>query len=184
MPRYGFSCESKVHTDANGPRKFEQFINHGSNKRIDQYPCQCGAVAKRDFAADIQTIGTVGITPISPGDSRAHHGLAKELEFAFGAHKVNPDGSVDRNHAPFRDTGELHKYLNGGNDLGEPVLGDDGKPMRRKDGSFVRKGAKLFKYGKNASPSQTGVRTSRPRVPYAWCDESETTGSRGGVSRL
>ena len=62
--------------------------------------------------------------------------------------------------------------MNGGNELGKPVLDDKGQPRRRSDGSIIRKGAKLFQYGANATPSQTGIRKRDIRVPDTSVDFS------------
>lgn len=170
MPTYCFHCASPDHPEGMD-RDFVEMIHHIPKKgQISQYKCQCGAVAKRDLSKEIPTQSVVGLTPISVSDSK--HSLGKELSFAFGRFKKNPDGTEDRNHAAFRDTAELDAYMNGKNDLGPPVLKDNGEPLRRPDGSIVRRGAKLFKYGPNATPSRSGVRKQRPNVPSAWTDEA------------
>ena len=99
-----------------------------------------------------------------------------------GRFKHNPDGSVDKNHRPFRDTGEMNKFMAGNNDWGDPVVKDNGQPLRRKDGSIVRKGAKLFKYGANATPSRDGIRKQRtPTLPNSgWVGEGDSGRDAGG----
>lgn len=192
MPRYSFNCRSADHLEKrHGAREFERVIQHGEGKRIDQCSCECGATAKRDFAKDIQTVAPIGLTPIAHS-SRGKGTLAHETEFAFGRFKENQDGSSDKNHRPFRDSGELERYMNGANNLGPPVCDDNGNPIRRADGTMVRSGAKLFKYGPNATPSQDGVR-KRPFRPdprivvdAGWGGERETLsaiGPRQGMSR-
>ena len=152
MPTYSFDCASPAHP-VGRDRHFVVTINHSEGKRIDQYPCVvCGKTAKRDLVGDLASVNMVGATPIS-NSTTGKGSYAHTTEFAFGRHRKNPDGSVSKGERPFRDSGELDKYMNGQNDLGPPVLDDRGQPMRRKDGSVVRKGAKLFKYGANATPS-------------------------------
>lgn len=174
---YCFHCASPDHPEG-VDRDFEQIIHHIPKKGvISQYNCRCGAAAKRDFSKEIPSQSVVGLTPINPSESK--HTIGNELSFAFGRFKKNPDGTEDKNHAPFRDTGELNAFMNGKNDMGEPVMKDNGEPLRRADGSIVRRGAKLVKYGKNAQPSRDGVRKERPRVPVAWTDEA--TMNRSGA---
>lgn len=178
MPSYTFRCEAKRHDPIrHGDRDFELFLHIRGDKNVDQHECQCGGLAKRNLAVDLRSINTLGMTPIHPTDSKNH--IGKELEFAFGKFKRNPDGTEDHNHAPFRDTGELSKYMNGQNDLGEPVLDDNGKPRRRADGSMIRQGAKLIKYGANRTPSKTGLERKRHNVPSAWVDEKAASQANG-----
>lgn len=184
MPRYTFECGGKSHDETRrGPRKFERAINHSEGKRIDQYRCDCGATAKRDLTGDLATVSPIGMTPISHSSS-AKGTLGRETEFSFGRFKINPDGIAEKNHRPFRDTGEMNRYMNGANDLGAPKIGDDGKPLRRRDGSFVRGGAELFKYGPNATPSRDGVRRRRFVPPRSVVVDSGWVGdvpeARGG----
>lgn len=176
MPTYSFVCKSPDHPEGM-EHNFIRVINHREGKRIDQCQCDCGATAKRDLVADLASVNMVGATPISHS-STVGGAVAKEIEFVAGQFKKNPDGSVDRNHRPFRDTGELNQFMNGRNDLGKPKIGDDGKPIRRRDGSIVRDGAKLFKYGKNSTPSRDGIRRG-PRMPSAWTDEKGVKDGNG-----
>lgn len=186
MPRYSFECKSPDH-DAmrHGPAAFEGFIQHSANKRVDQTRCGCGAIAKRDLAKDLPTIGVVGMTPISHSTT-IKGSLAHETEFLAGQFKVLPDGSVDRNHRAFRDSGELQKYMNGQNDLGTPSVDDNGRVRRRRDGSVIREGAKLFKYGPNATPSRDGIRKRAfvpPRnivIDSGWGDENAIRSKASG----
>lgn len=181
MPTYSFVCGSVDHIEqAHGAKRFEQVIQHGAKKRIDQTRCGCGGVAKRDFVGDAETIFVTGLTPIRPMDAK--HAIGRELEYGFGRFKRNPDGSLDKNHSPFRDTGELGKFMAGGNDLGAPKVDDNGNPVRRRDGSIVRDGAKLFKYGPNATPSKDGVRKGRFVAPRSIV-ASSGWGSEASVDR-
>lgn len=191
MPRYSFACRSQDHNPAeSGPAEFERFIQHSEGKRIDQCRCNCGAVAKRDLAKDLRTVGVVGMTPISHSTT-VNGSLAHEVEFMAGRFKVLPNGAVDKNHRPFRDTGELAKFMNGANDMGSPALDDNGNPRRRRDGSVIRQGAKLFKYGPNATPSRDGIRRrgfTPPRsvvLDHGWGDENEirSKAASGGTMR-
>lgn len=158
---YVFDCPGREHE---GPRQFERFF-HGipNGPVIDKTECKCGAVAKRRFDVEMKTQAIVGLTPISHSTS-TKGSVSKELEFAFGEHKKNPDGTVDTNHRPFRDTGELDRFMNGANDLGKPKISQTtGKPLMRADGSYVREGAKLIKYDKGAAPSRTDARRFKPK---------------------
>lgn len=181
MATYSFKCVSKRHPD-DMDREFVSVINHREGKRIDQYPCQCGAMAKRDLEKDLASVNMTGLTPISHSTS-GKGSVAQTVEFLAGRFRKNPDGTVDKNHRPFRDTGELNKFMNGQNDLGDPVVKDNGEPLRRKDGSVVRKGAKLFKYGANATPSRDGVRKQRPRLSpgSGWVSEGQARDGAGGT---
>ena len=157
-------------------------MHHKPGKRIDNYPCTtCGGKSKRDLAGDFETVNMTRSTPIS-NSTTIRGSYAHTTEYAFGKHKTNPDGSVDPSQRPFRDSGELNKYMNGGNELGKPILGDNGQPLRRADGSIVRKGAKLFQYGPNATPSQTGIRKRDIRVPDTSVDFSTVRDAVGRSS--
>lgn len=163
---YVFDCPGREHE---GDRRFEKFF-HGipNGPVIDKTECSCGAVAKRRFDVEMKTQSIIGMTPVS-NSTTTPGSVSKELEFAFGKVKVNPDGTVDPNHRPFRDTGELDKFLNGKNEMGKPKLSQsNGKPLMRKDGSYVREGAKLIKYGPNDTPSKTDVRRFKPRHKVEW----------------
>lgn len=163
---YSFICRSKRHENES-TRKFVQSIHlKDVNKRVDQIQCpECGGLARRDLVADLQTVSTVGSTPISHASS-GKGTLAHATQFAFGRFKENPDGSVDRNHTRFSTTGELEKYVNGRNELGPPKLDDRGRRIMRPDGSFVREGKKLVKFDNNRRPPVN----KRPvvTVPSAW----------------
>lgn len=161
-----------------------------SEKRIDQHKCECGSVAKRD-PKDYETIAPVGITSISHATA-GKGSVAKTGEFAFGRFKRNPDGTVDKNHRPFRDTGEMERYMQGANDLGTPKIDDDGNVIRRKDGSVVRNGAKLVQYSPNRTPSRHDVKKARFRPPpnivtgSGWVGDGEArqaVGSKSGMSQ-
>ena len=178
-PSYSFICGAKSHP-ADEDRKFVEVIEHKSNKRIDQSRCSCGGVAKRDLVGDLASVNMTGATPISHATT-GPGSVAKSVEFMAGQFKTNPDGSVDKNHRPFRDTGELNRYMNGENELGKPKTDDSGNPIRRSDGSIVRDGAKLFKYGVNDTPSRSAARSSRPSYPDAWVGENDGAGAGGGA---
>ena len=170
MPTYVFSCISPEHE---GDRSFTAFIHHVPKKVIERYTCpSCGGLGKRDLSQEIPTQHVTGLTPISHSTT-GPGSLARETQMLMGKWKRNPDGTIDHNHRPIRDSGELSQYMNGRNDLGDPVLMDNGQPMRRKDGSIVRRGAKLFKYGPNATPSRSDMRRI-PDVPSAWVDAGDT----------
>ncbi len=163
--RYTFHCGSKRHED-DSSRTFESFINVKEGKRVDQIQCpECGGLAKRDLVTDLKTVSIVGGTPISLSTT-GKGSMYETAKFSFGRFKKNPDGSEDRNHAAFRDSKELDRFANGHNDLGPPKLDDNGNPIRRKDGSMVRTGAKLIKFDKSRRPPVN----KRPRmdVPDAW----------------
>lgn len=163
---YCFKCVTPEHP-ADKPREFEAIVHHVPKKIVNQYPCpECGGLGKRDLAKEIPTQSLVGVQSISTSTT-VKGSIYDEIKFAFGRRKQNPDGSIDKNHAAFRDTGELNKFMNGQNDLGEPVLDERGNPMRRQDGSMVRRGAKLVKLNPNATPSRSDIRRSRPPVPDA-----------------
>jgi len=175
MPTYAFKCITPEHPK-DIPREFVKMVYHVPKKVITQYTCpECGGLGKRDLASEIPTQAVVGLTPISHSTTTPGS-LSKEIGFAFGNFKKNPDGTEDRNHTAFRDTGELNKYMNGHNDLGAPVLNDKGEPMRRPDGSCIRQGAKLVKYSANKTPSKTGLERRRFVAPSAWTDESGVEG--------
>ncbi len=159
MPTYIFVCASSRHPEGQA-REFTRMIHHVPVKIITQYKCACGGLAKRNLAAEVASQHVIGLTPIS--HSTAVEGsFAKEVEFVAGRFKRNPNGSADRNHRPFRDSGEFNAYLNGKNELGEPFLTDAGTPMRRPDGSIIRRGAKLVKLSANATPSRSGIMKKR-----------------------
>lgn len=141
-------------------------VHHVPTKRIDNHPCVvCGRNAKRDLTGDLASVNLVGSTPIS-NSTTLPGSYAHTTQFAFGKNKVNPDGSVDGNHRPFRDSGELNKFLNGANELGKPALDDKGQPRRRPDGSVIRTGAKLFQYGPNATPSSSGTKVHKREMNF------------------
>jgi hypothetical protein len=156
---YVFECKGREHE---GERVFEKVVHFVGKNVINQVDCKCGAVAQRRFDKEIPTQALVGCKPISHASS-VKGTVAKEVEYAFGQFKKNPDGTFDKNHRPFADTGELNKFLNGANEYGKPKINQStGQPLRRKDGSVVREGTKLFKYGPNDTPSRDTVRRSRP----------------------
>lgn len=168
---YEFTCPGREHK---GNRDFTKII-HGvpPQQVVNQIDCpDCGGVAKRRFDKEIPTQSVVGLTPISHSTT-GPGSFQRTLEKAFGGFKKNADGSVDKNHAAFRDSGEMSKFMNGQNDLGKPKIDQrTGQPLRRKDGSVIREGAKFFQYGKNDAPSRTDVRKrTRPDKSVEWVDE-------------
>ncbi len=178
---YVFKCPNPAHKKKNS---FEVAIHHMPKKVVMQHPCSlpdCDWTAKRDFSQEIPTQAVIGATPISHSTS-VKGSLAKEMEFVAGRFKRNPDGTVDKNHRPFRDTGEMNKFMNGQNQLGQPSIDQrTGKPRRRRDGSIIREGAKLFKYGNNAAPSRSDVRKGRREYPNAWTTESQVSDGHGAI---
>ncbi len=169
---YVFTCPGREHR---GDRDFEQVFHTLPKNVINQYQCpQCGGVAKRRFDKEIPTQAVVGLTPISHSTT-GKGSMQRTIERAFGAVKKNPDGSLDTNHSAFRDTGEFSKFMNGANDLGKPKINQrTGEPLRRKDGSIVREGAKLIQYGKNDAPSRNDVRRRGPRdKSVEWVDNAK-----------
>ena len=160
MPCYVFSCESPDHQ---GERVFEKFMTVYPNITPDKTECKCGGIAKRRFDKEIPTQAVLGQTQISHATT-VKGSVAEDLKFAFGETKVNPDGSVDPNHRPFTSTGELDKFLGGKNNLGVPKLSQtNGKPLMKKDGTYIREGAKIIRYDKGATPSKSEARRSKPR---------------------
>lgn len=160
---YIFDCPGLDH---HGERRFEKFF-HGVPKGnpVTQTECPqdgCGAVAKRRWDEEMKSQAVTGLTPISHATT-VKGSIAHDLKFAFGDLKENPDGTVDRNHTPFRDSGELDRFLGGKNNLGPRVVDDNGNPLRDSKGNYVHKGAKLIKYGKNDAPSKTDARRFKPR---------------------
>jgi len=160
MPCYVFSCEGREHQ---GDRIFEKFMPTYPDIVIDKTECECGAVAKRRFDKEIPTQAVIGLTQISHATT-TKGSVAADLSFAFGDMKVNPDGTKDPNHRPFTNTGELDKFLNGANNLGVPKISQtNGKPLMKKDGTYIREGAKIVKLGPGAAPSKTDVRRFKPK---------------------
>lgn len=189
MPQYTFVCDDKGHDKAkHGDASFVRFIQHREGKRIDQFQCSCGATAKRDLVSDLASVNVNGLAPVSHSTTLPGS-LAHTTEFAFGRFKEDERGATNKNERPFKDSGELARYMNGDNDLGPPQLDDKGNPRRRSDGSIIRRGAKLFQYGKNDTPARSGVGPRSfvpdPRIviEHGWDDEdrvlSQGTGGRG-----
>ena len=180
---YSFNCVSRDHK--NPKTKSFDTVVHGipSEKVITQYPCpECGGIAKRAFDREIPTQSVVGITPVSHATT-GKGSLFKETSMAFGRFEKNPDGSEDKNKPRFRDSGEVNKYLNGQNELGDPVTDDKGEPVKRPDGTIIRRGAKLFKYSAGAAPSRDGISNKRSIPKGAkWVDGR--TANAYGDSRI
>jgi hypothetical protein len=160
MPCYVFSCEGLDHK---GERVFERFMHSYPDLVIDKTECECGAVAKRRFDKEIPTQAVIGLTSISHATT-IKGSVADDLKFAFGDVKVNEDGSKDFNHRPFTNTGEMDKFLKGNNNLGKPKISQTtGKPLMKKDGTYIREGAEIVKLGPGAAPSKTDARRSKPK---------------------
>lgn len=168
-PTYEFSCPGREHT---GERDFQKTFSSLPKNVIDKTECKqpgCGAVARRRFDKEIPTQSVIGIRPLSHASTTPGN-VAHTAEMAFGKFKQNPDGTVDKNHRPFENTGEMDRFLNGANDLGKPKINQrTGEPLRRQDGSIIREGAKIVKLGNGATPSRDDVR--KPSI------------KRGGVYR-
>ena len=156
MPAYCFRCPT-CKEDGN-PLTFTVFLSTVPVKVKKDTECsQCGGRAARAFDLEIPTQAVVGLTPISKSTT-VPGSMYHDVKFAFGEHHKD-----DPNQAPFRDSGELAAFMNGANDLGKPKIDQrTGQPLRVKtaDGSYkyVREGAKLIKYDRNATPSRDGVR--------------------------
>lgn len=171
-------------------------IYHGyPSSAVLKTPCEkCKKPAKRNFTTEIKSQSIVGQTPIRPSDSK--FSMGRETEFGFGRFKKNPDGTVDKNHSPFGNTAEMDKFMNGANDLGPPVIGDDGNPLRvgaknpktgevRTDVGRIkeRRGAKLFKYDRNAAPPPPPPPLKRIGGGAEWVGAEGAEGFGGGVGR-
>jgi hypothetical protein len=155
---YVFECVSPDHENAES-RVFDQIV-HGIpvGKIVSQYACpECGGISKRRIDKELPTQSIVGLKPVSHS-STGKGSLFNETSMAFGRFEKNADGSDNMSKPRFRDSGELQKFMDGKNELGDPIVKDNGEPLKRPDGTMVRRGAKLFKYGNNASPSKDGVR--------------------------
>lgn len=181
---YVFKCVSKAHKDE-GTRKFEDFV-HGipSEKVVTQKECpECGGLAKRDFGTEIQSQGLVGLTPVSHSTT-TKGSLFYDTNKAFGQFQKNPDGTEDKNLPRFRDSGEVQRYMDGQNTLGDPVINDRGEPVKNKEGVILRRGAKLFKYSPNATPSRTDNPKPNRMGGARWIGDREAggfSGNRGNV---
>ncbi len=164
---YVFDCPGREHA---GKRVFEHVVHHMPSVVMNCVACpqpKCGAVAKRRIDLEIPTQSLVGLTTVS-NSTTTKGSLAHMTEKAFGKFLKNPDGSIDANHRPFRDTGEFNRFMQGENDLGKPKINQrTGKPLmvRSPDGSYkyVREGAKLIKFDKNDAPSRDDVRRQAPK---------------------
>jgi hypothetical protein len=188
MPTYCFACEDCSH-------KFVKIFHGYPSSAVLKTACEkCKKPAKRDFTPEIKSQSIVGQTPIRPSTSK--FSVGRETEFGFGRFKRNPDGSVDKNHSPFGNTAELDRFMNGANDLGGPVIDDNGEALRvgarnpktgevRHDLGRIkeRRGAKLFKYGKNDSPPSPPPPLKRIGGGAEWVGADAAEGFGGGVDR-
>ena len=153
MPAYCFRCPSCK--DGEGKDlTFTVFLSSVPKAVKKDSECtECGGRAARAFDLEIPTQAVIGVTPISlstttPGS--VYH----TVKHAFGERS-----EADPSQAPFRDTGELKKFLEGANDFGKPSIDQrTGQPRRRPDGSIIRTGAKIIQHDKNATPSRDDVR--------------------------
>ena len=188
MPTYCFACPECKH-------EFVKIFHGYPSSAVLQTSCEkCKKPAKRNFETEIKSQNVVGLTPIRPSDSK--FSVGRETQYAFGKFKERPDGKVDKNHSPFGNTAELDKFMNGANNLGPPVIGDDGNPIRTgtvnpKTGQRdmtqgrikQRKGAKLFKYDKNYEPPRFGPPISKSHLGGAEWSADEGKDFQGGVGR-
>lgn len=153
MPAYVFRCE-KCKGEDGGPLVFTLFLSTVPKKVKQDAECsECGERAARAFDLEIPTQAVVGLTPISKSTTISGS-MYNTVKYAFGEHD-----SEDPSKAPFRDSGELQRFLDGNNELGKPCIDQrTGQVRRRPDGSIIRQGAKLIQYDKNATPSRDDVR--------------------------
>lgn len=154
MPQYMFRCGNCKDPETGKNLEITVFLSTVPKKVKQDTECsECGGRAARAFDLEIPTQSVVGVTPISlstttPGS--VYH----TVKHAFGERS-----EADPSKAPFRDTGELGKFLGGANDFGPPSIDQrTGKPRRRPDGSVIRTGAKIIQYDRNATPSRDDVR--------------------------
>lgn len=157
--QYCFRCPTCQ--EEGKPLEFSVFFSTMPKNVIQERVCSggCGGMAKRAFDLEIPTQSIIGATPISKSTT-VKGSMYDTVKFAFGAHDEK-----DPNQAPFRDSGELNKFLDGNNDLGKPSIDQrTGEVRRRPDGSVIREGAKFIKYDRGATPSKDGVRkVGRPK---------------------
>lgn len=153
MPQYMFRCPTCKEADGSD-LTFALFLSTVPKKVKQDAECsECGGRAARAFDLEIPTQAVVGMTPISKSTT-VPGSMYNTVKYAFGEHDPK-----DPNQAPFRDSGELQKFLDGNNDLGKPSIDQrTGQVRRRPDGSIIRQGAKLIQYDRNATPSRDDVR--------------------------
>lgn len=161
MPTYMFRCP-KCKDEEGQPLTFALFLSTVPKKAKKDSECsECEGRAKRALDLEIPTQSVVGLTPISKSTT-VKGSIYNTVKFAFGERDAK-----DPSQAPFRDSGELDKFMNGGNDLGKPKLDQrTGKPLRRQDGSIVREGLRFVKHDRGATPSRDDVR-KRPAMKRA-----------------
>jgi len=179
MPQYMFRCPTCHDAETGKPLEFAVFRSTVPKKVVKDTECnECGGRAARALDLEIPSQAVVGMTPISKSTT-VPGSMYNTVKFAFGEHDQR-----DPNQAPFRDSGELQKFLDGNNDLGKPSIDQrTGLPRRRPDGSIIRQGAKLFKYDRNATPSRDDVR-KRPaqnRVRFRGGEVSFQHGAGGDI---
>lgn len=161
--QYMFRCPA-CKDEEGKPLEFSIFLTTMPKKVKKDAECsECGGRAPRAFDLEIPTQAVVGLTPISKSTT-VSGSMYNTIKHAFGAHDEK-----DPNQAPFRDSGELDRFLNGNNEFGKPSIDQrTGQPRRRPDGSIIREGAKLIKYDKNATPSRDDVRKRKTARSARW----------------
>jgi hypothetical protein len=158
MPQYCFRCPSCKDEESGKPLEFTVFLSTVPKKVKKDTECSsCGGRAPRAMDLEIPTQAVVGLTPISKSTTTPGS-LYNTVRVAFGDHDER-----DPSQAPFRDSGELQKFMNGANDLGKPSIDQrTGLPRKRPDGSVIHEGARLIKYDRGATPSRDGIRKRGP----------------------
>lgn len=164
MPQYCFRCASKRHPEGK-ERSFSAFvyIEPGDLKKglvPDHHPCPvCGMMAPRAMEDEIPTQSLVGLKPLSESTT-GKGSLYHAAKFAFGGgHVIGRDGKP-----VLKTSGEFQKFLDGANELGPPKVDDEGRPLRRPDGSVIREGEKFVKIDRQATPPSSPSRPSRAVV--------------------
>ena len=152
MPSYCFRCPTCKEDGKD--LTFTLYLSSVPKKVKQDAECSnCGGRAARAFDLEIPTQAVVGLTPISKSTT-VPGSMYNTVKYAFGE-----SSSEDPSKAPFRDSGELKKFLEGDNSLGAPQIDQrTGQVRRRPDGSIIRQGAKIIQYDKNATPSRDDVR--------------------------
>ncbi len=153
MAQYMFRCGS-CKDEAGKALEFSIFLSSIPKKVKKDAECsECGGRAARAFDLEIPTQAVVGVTPISLSTTTPGS-VYNTVKHAFGSRS-----EADPSKAPFQDTGELKKFLDGANDFGPPCIDQrTGKPRKRPDGSVIRQGAKIIQHDRNATPSRDDVR--------------------------
>ena len=163
MPQYIFRCPT-CKDEEGKPLAITVFLSTVPKKVKQDTECsECGGRAARAFDLEIPTQAVVGLTPISLSTTTPGS-IYNTVKHAFGERS-----EADPSQAPFRDTGELKKFMEGANDFGKPSIDQrTGKVRRRPDGSVIRQGAKLIQYDRNATPSRDDVRKAPVAKNARW----------------